>query len=97
MLAPVPASVQHTFDWRGFWEVAAHVGTLIGLGFGGVWGYFNFVRSRTYFPRMELSISGEIRSNNGRRFLVPKITLKNIGNAKIRLIQKGTGLRSCRH
>ena len=73
--------------------MAAHVGTLVGLAVAGVWGYFNFVRSRTYYPRMEMGVTGEIRSQGDCRYLVPRITLKNIGNSKIELIQHGSGYK----
>ena len=80
-------------DWKDVWDIAAHIGTLIGLLVAGVWGYFNFIRSRTYYPRMELGVTGEIRSKDGYRFLVPRITLKNIGNSQIRLVQEGSGYK----
>ncbi len=73
--------------------MASHVGTLVGLGAAGIWGYFNFVRSRTYYPRMEMGAEGDIRSHGDQRYLVPRITLKNIGNSKIELIQHGTGYK----
>ena len=79
--------------WKDFWDIAAHIGTLIGLGAAGVWGYFNFVKSRTYYPRMELSASGEIRSKGMKQYLVPRVTLKNIGKSKVQLDQSGTGYR----
>jgi hypothetical protein len=88
---PTPATP--AFDWKGFWDIAAHVGTLIGLGGAGVWGYFNFIKSRTYHPRLELTVSGEFRPRNGQQFLVPRITLKNIGKSKVELIQTGSGYR----
>ena len=86
--APPPANY-----WKDFWDISTHIGTLVGLAFAGVWGYFNFVKSRTYFPRMELSVSGEIRSVGDKRLLVPRITLNNIGKSKVELLQFGTGYR----
>lgn len=82
-----------SFDWRAFWDIASHVGTLFGLGVAGVWGYFNFVKSRTYYPRMELSVSGEIRRKDDKQYLVPRVTLRNIGNSKVPLNQSGSGYR----
>jgi hypothetical protein len=93
MIVPPPATVEPGFHWKDFWETAAHIGELISLLFAGIWAYFNFIRSRTYYPRMELGINGDIRAKDKQRFLVPRITLKNIGNSQIKLIQDGTGFK----
>jgi len=87
------ASVSQPFDWKGFWDMAAHVGTLIGLAIAGVWAYFNFVKSRTYYPRMEMAVSGDVRARGAQQYLVPRVTLKNIGNSKVELRQSGSGYR----
>lgn len=73
--------------------MAAHVGNLIALAGAGVWGYFNFIKSRTYYPRLELTVSGEIRADAGQQYLVPRVTLKNIGRSKVEIIQRGSGYR----
>ena len=87
------ASPPAQFDWKGFWDMAAHVGTLIGLGGAGVWGYFNFIKSRTYHPRLQMIVSGDVRSKGAQQYLVPRVTLKNIGKSKVALIQSGSGYR----
>ncbi len=89
----MPAPVPQPFDWKGFWDMAGHVGTLIGLAIAGVWAYFNFVKSRTYYPRMEMAVSGELRTRGDCQYLVPRITLKNIGRSKVELNQSGSGFR----
>lgn len=91
MIAPAPANP--ALNRKDFWDIASHIGTLIGLGVAAVWAYFNFVKSRTYYPRMELDVSGEMRTNNGERHLVPRITLRNIGKSKVQLNQSGSGFR----
>ena len=94
VLAPQAArDLATAFDWKGFWDMAAHVGTLVGLTAAGVWGYFNFIKSRTYHPRLEMTVSGELRSKGVQQYLVPRVTLKNIGNSKVKLIQSGSGYR----
>lgn len=79
--------------WKDFWDIAAHVGTLLGLVVAGIWAYFNFVKSRTYYPRMGMSACGEIRVRNNKQYLIPRITLKNIGKSKVVLNQYGSGFR----
>jgi hypothetical protein len=88
---PTPASP--SFNWKDFWDIAAHIGTLIGLAVAAVWAYFNFVKSRTYYPRMELEVSGELRTHETQRYLVPRVTLRNIGKSKVQLNQHGSGFR----
>lgn len=66
---------------------------MLGLTGAGVWAYFNFIKSRTYFPRMEMNVSGEIRSTGTELFVVPRVVLKNIGNSKVGFLHKGSGYR----
>jgi hypothetical protein len=87
------APPQLPLDWKDFWDIVAHIGTVIGLLAAGVWAYFNFIKSRMYYPRLELAISGEIVSAPERQFVIPRVTLKNIGLSKVQLIQRGTGYR----
>ena len=80
-------------DWKDFWDIVAHIGTIIGLLATGVWAYFNFIKSRRYYPRLELAVSGEIVGTQERQFVIPHVTLKNIGMSKVKLIQRGSGYR----
>jgi hypothetical protein len=75
------------------WDIAAHIGTVVGLCVAGVWAYFNFVKSRTYYPRMEMTVVAELRSSGTSRYVLPRVTLKNIGHSKIALVQRGSGYR----
>jgi hypothetical protein len=81
------------FNWKDASEIADHVATVIAIGAAGIWAYFNFVKSRTYHPRMEMAVSGEIRLSGATGYVVPRVTLKNIGQSKIALIQRGSGYR----
>jgi hypothetical protein len=82
-----------TINWKDFWDIAAHIGQVVGLMAAGLWGYFNFVKSRTYFPRMELSVSGKIYLKGTQNLLIPRINLRNIGMSKVQLLQRGSGYR----
>jgi hypothetical protein len=42
---------------------------------------------------MEMTVSGELRQSGEHQYLVPRVTLKNIGNSKIALVQQGSGYR----
>ncbi|MBB5330951.1 hypothetical protein [Tunturiibacter gelidoferens] len=87
------AGIAPTNHLKDAWDIAAHVASVIGLMAAGVWGYFNFVKSRTYYPRMELSVSGEIITSSDKKFLVPRVILKNIGRSKVQLLQRGSGYK----
>ena len=80
-------------DWKDFWDITAHIAAVVGSLAAAVWAYFNFIRSRTYYPRLELTVSGELRTRAGCQYVVPRITLENIGRAKVRLLQDGSGYR----
>jgi len=80
-------------NWKDVSEIVDHVATVIAIGAAGIWAYFNFVKSRTYHPRMEMAASGEIRVSGRTKYVVPRVTLKNIGHSKIELIQRGSGYR----
>ena len=91
LIAPPPIPIESASKWKDYWDMAAHVGELVGLTSAGIWAYFNFIRSRTYYPRMELGVTGDIRAKDAQRFLVPRITLRNIGNSKSSLFRKAPG------
>ena len=74
-------------------DLIEQITKLVGIAVAAVWAYFNFVKSRTYYPRMEMTASGEIRESGSQKYVVPRITLKNIGNSKIALINRGSGYR----
>lgn len=63
---------------------------------GGLWAYFNFVKGRTYRPRLEVEMQGEWRVIDGERWLHSRVRVKNIGASKVTLRQRGTGLQLSR-
>ena len=76
--------------------VADIVGTLItalAVIVGALWAYYRFVKGRTYRPRLEVSMGGEWFTVDGKRLLLARVRLKNIGASVVELLQKGTGLR----
>ena len=89
-----PPNTSVPFDWKGFWDMAAHVGQLIALGVAGIWAYFNFIEGRTYYPRMELICSGSVIAvGDKRKLFLPRLTLKHIGKSKILLRSAGSGYK----
>jgi hypothetical protein len=62
-----------------------------GILVGGAWAYLRFFRDRTYYPRLEPSVSGSRRPvGDGRDLVVLTVTLRNIGLSPVYLRKKGT-------
>jgi hypothetical protein len=76
--------------------VADIIGTLVtalALLIGAVWAYYRFVKGRTFRPRLEVSMGGEWLTVHGKRLLLARVRVKDIGASVVRLRQEGTGLR----
>lgn len=83
-------------DWtrtKDVVDVVKNVVTIIAVGAGAVWGYFNFFKGRTYRSRLEPKVSGKLISRNGAHYLVVTAQLKNVGLSDVKINQKGSGLR----
>lgn len=68
-------------------------GTVVALIVGGVWAYFKFIKDRVYRPRLDVTIEAGTLPIEDRRQLVCRLSVKNIGTCKVKLLQEGTGLR----
>ncbi len=73
--------------------IVGTVVTAVALAVGGLWAYFKFVKGRTYRPRLEVEMSGQWRQLDGMDLLHARVTVRNIGNSAVTLLQRGTGLR----
>ena len=85
-----------TVDWsktKDVFDVLKNAATIIALGVGSVWAYFNFFKGRTYRSRLEPKVSGKIISRNGAYYLIVTAQLKNIGLSDVKIDQKGSALR----
>jgi hypothetical protein len=81
--------------YGSFWLDVADKGIkALALIVGGVWTYINFSRSRIFRRRLDGSISGEIFSRNGDHYALILCRLKNVGQSKYTITQKGTGLEA---
>jgi hypothetical protein len=69
-----------------FLQIVAY---LIGAG----WVYFNFFKGRTYRPRLELKITGQLSRTTTPQFAVATLQVKNVGLSKVDVSQKGTAIR----
>lgn len=60
---------------------------------GALWVYFNFWKGRTYRPRIEPMITGQILNHQRSKLVKIVINLKNVGLSKVDVKKKGTALR----
>ncbi|MFH1931279.1 MAG: hypothetical protein ABIN18_06790 [Pseudomonadota bacterium] len=60
---------------------------------GALWVYFNFWKGRTYRPRIEPMITGQILNHQRSKLIKIVMNLKNVGLSKVDVEQKGTALR----
>ena len=67
--------------------------TIAAIIVGGIWTFFHYFKGRTFKPRLELRISGEIRKNDDSKCLITKVCLKNVGLSKLEIKQRGSGMR----
>ena len=66
---------------------------ILALIIGGVFAYMKFFMGRTFRPRLESAITGELIEKDGVRHLAAKVTVRNIGLTKCGIRQEGSGIR----
>jgi hypothetical protein len=60
----------------------------------GAWTLINFKRSRVFHRKLEPSVSGEIFESGGEYYILVQTRLKNVGQSRYIITQKGTGLEA---
>lgn len=74
-----------------FWlDVLDEVIKVLALVVGALWTAVNFVRGRTFKRKLELTTSGKTFHKNGELYVSIVCHLKNVGNSKYPIEQKGT-------
>lgn len=68
--------------------------TSLALIVGGIWAYFKFAKGRTFRPRLEIEMSGQWLKIKREQWLQVRVRVSNIGAARIKLQQEGTGLEA---
>jgi hypothetical protein len=71
-------------------EDADRVATIFAVIAGGVWVYFNFMRGRTYRPRLELDVSAATHRTQPASVLSATIRVRNVGLSRVRIRKEGT-------
>ncbi len=64
---------------------------------GAVWGYYRFVRSRTFKLRLEPTVSAIVRNEKHSTYVKISSKLKNIGQCKVDVSQTGSAVTILSH
>jgi hypothetical protein len=80
-------------DWAHLIDNSEKVCTIIAVIVGGLWVYFNSFRGRTFIPRLQLEVSGQLLSRGENQFVLVTMQVKNVGSSIVQLRAKGTGLK----
>ena len=76
-----------------FLDLAEKIAKLAGYFIGGAWVYFNYFKGRTYRPRLEAKVTGELSRQSTPNLVRATIELKNVGLGKVDIGKRGTALR----
>jgi len=79
--------------WSTLVEDASAVATILAIGAGGAWAYFNFIKGRVYRSRLELNASAAFNSSPESDYLLVTSKLKNVGLSKVAIVHEGTTTR----
>jgi hypothetical protein len=63
--------------------------TAVGIGVGGVFTYYKFVKDRIYRPRLDLSVIAERVESGDRTLLACRLAVHNLGSTKLSIRHKG--------
>lgn len=74
-------------------DVVEKIAKLAGYVIGGAWVYFNYFKGRTYRPRLETKVTGELSRQSTPNLIRATIQLKNVGLGKVDIGKRGTALR----
>jgi hypothetical protein len=77
-------------DARFWLEVVDEILKFIALLVGGAWTWMHYLRGRTHKRKLELRTIGKLFRKSGRLYLSIVCTLKNVGQTKYPIEQRGT-------
>jgi hypothetical protein len=66
-------------------DVLQKIFTILAIIVGGIWAYYNFIRSRTYHKRVDLEVSPKIIDDNNKILIVYTVEVKNVGLSKVEI------------
>lgn len=78
-------------------RIAQGSATVIAVLGGSLWGYYRFVRSRTFNARLSIQIIGTSTLIDGETYIVVKANVDNVGSGRTTIRQRGTAIRLWAH
>jgi hypothetical protein len=87
MVTPPDPHANAEFYLDVFDEVIKFIALLV----GGAWTLMNYLRGRTYKRKLETAITGHLFRKNGQPYVSILCRLKNLGQSKYPIEQRGTG------
>jgi hypothetical protein len=88
------ASTMNFGDWAGALQNLVAIAAIAG---GAIWGYYKFVRGRTFHRRAEVDVDASLLASDEASAIRAKITLENTGGANIPLRAKAVKVLSYTH
>lgn len=67
--------------------------TSLAIVVAGLWAYYRYVKGRVHRPSIELEVKGHLLECKGRTFLCGSVAVENVGLSRLKLEQRGSGLR----
>lgn len=78
---------------RSFLDILEKILKIAAYIIGALWVYFNYFKGRTYRPRLETNLEGELLNIGSTAFVKIVLEIKNVGLSKINIEQEGTAIR----
>jgi hypothetical protein len=66
---------------------------IVAVGVGGLWVYVNSVRGRLFVARLQLTLSGRVLSDGGKRYVLVTMQTKNVGQTLVDIDADATMLK----
>jgi len=88
-------STESVHPYGSFWlDFADKFIKALAVLVGGAWTYINFLRSRTFQRKLELSLSGEFFEQDEEQYLLVTASIKNVGQSHCSITQEGMGIEA---
>ncbi len=86
-----------TLDFQTTLDLIRTIVQVVVVAAGAIWGYYRFVRSRTFKLRLEPTVSGIVRNEKHSTYVKISSKLKNVGACKVDVSQTGSAVTILSH
>lgn len=74
-------------------ESVQKLAQIVAVGVGGLWVYINSVRGRLFVARLQLTLSGQVIFDDGKRYVLVTMQTKNVGQSLVDIDPEATLLK----